>query len=125
MRRTMMHGKIHRATITDANIDYVGSITIDPVLYESAGILPFEKVHVVDVNNGARFETYVIEGERGSGDMCVNGAAARLVQRGDKVIVIAYAEMEDDEAKRLVPKVVLVDNDNRPLTLADAGAASS
>jgi len=125
VRRTMMHGKIHRATITDANIDYVGSITIDPVLYESAGILPFEKVHVVDVNNGARFETYVIEGERGSGDMCVNGAAARLVQRGDKVIVIAYAEMEDDEAKRLVPKVVLVDNDNRPLTLADAGAASS
>lgn len=125
MRRTMMHGKIHRATITDANIDYVGSITIDPVLYESAGILPYEKVHVVDVNNGARFETYVIEGKRDSGDMCVNGAAARLVQPGDKVIVIAYAEMENEEAMSLVPKVVLVDEDNHPLTLANISASSS
>ncbi|HLF70342.1 MAG TPA: aspartate 1-decarboxylase [Actinomycetota bacterium] len=118
MRRTMMHGKIHRATVTDANIDYVGSITLDPDLFEAAGILPFEKVAVVDIDNGARFETYVIEGDRGSGDVILNGAAARLVQKGDKVIVIAYAEMDDAEAAAFVPRVVLVDDSNRPVTFA-------
>jgi aspartate 1-decarboxylase len=120
MLRNMMHGKIHRATITDANIEYVGSITLDPDLIESAGILAYEQVQVVDVSNGARFETYVIEGDRGSGQVVVNGAAARLVAKGDKVIVIAYAQMSDEEARKLVPRVVLVDEENRLLTLASA-----
>lgn len=117
MKRIMMHGKVHRATVTDANIDYVGSITLDPILIEGAGMLPFEQVHVVDVNNGARFETYIIEGTRGSGEVILNGAAARLVTKGDKVIVIAYAEMSDEEARSLQPKVVLVDDQNRPITM--------
>ncbi len=117
VKRTMMHGKIHRATVTDANIDYVGSITLDPDLHDAAGILPYEKVQVVDIDNGARFETYVISGDRGSGQVILNGAAARLVQKGDKVIVIAYAEMEDEEARRLTPRVVLVDDSNRPVTM--------
>ncbi|MEO7804487.1 MAG: aspartate 1-decarboxylase [Actinomycetota bacterium] len=116
----MMHGKIHRATVTDANIDYVGSITLDPELIEAAGLLPFEQVHVVDIDNGARFETYVIEGERSSGQVILNGAAARLVQKGDKVIVIAYAEMEDAEARQFRPRIVLVDDSNRPITLQSA-----
>lgn len=120
MKRIMMHGKIHRATVTDANIDYVGSITLDPILIEGAGMLPYEQVHVVDVNNGARFETYIIEGTRGSGEVVLNGAAARLVTKGDKVIVIAYGEMSDEEAKALTPKVVLVDDQNRPITMENA-----
>ena len=115
MRRRMMIGKIHRATVTDANVDYVGSITLDPDLIESSGMLPYEQVQVVDVNNGSRFETYIIEGIRGSGQVVVNGAAARLVQKGDKVIVIAYAEMEEVEARNLRPKTVQVDSDNRLL----------
>lgn len=122
MRRTMMHGKIHRATITDANIDYVGSITLDPDLLERAGILPNEKVHVLDLDNGARFETYAIEGDRGSGQVIVNGAAAKLVTKGEKVIVLAYAEMEEDEARALRPNVVLVDQANRPLTYSHASS---
>lgn len=116
MKRTMLHGKIHRATVTDAHVDYVGSITLDPDLIEAAGMLPFEQVHVVDISNGARFETYVIEGDRGSGDVIVNGAAARLVHRGDKVIVLAYAVLDDAEARALRPKIVLVDESNRPAT---------
>ncbi len=120
MKRTMMHGKIHRATVTDANINYVGSITLDPDLIEAAGMLPFEQVHVVDIDNGARFETYFIEGTRGQGEVVLNGAAARLVQKGDKVIVIAYAEMSDEEARAYKPKVVLVDDANRPVTLEHA-----
>lgn len=122
MRRTMMHGKIHRATITDANIDYVGSITLDPDLLDRSGILPHEKVHVLDLDNGARFETYAIEGERGSGQVIVNGAAARLVAKGEKVIVLAYAEMEEEEARALNPRVVLVDQANRPLTYSHASS---
>lgn len=122
MRRTMMHGKIHRATITDANIDYVGSITLDPDLLDRSGILPHEKVHVLDLDNGARFETYAIEGERGSGQVIVNGAAARLVAEGEKVIVLAYAEMEEEEARALNPRVVLVDQANRPLTYSHASS---
>ena len=113
MRRTMMHAKIHRATITAANVDYIGSITLDPLLMEKAGILPHEQVHVLDLDNAARFVTYAIEGVRGSGQVVVNGAAARLVEPGEKVIVIAYAEFEDAEARKLIPKVVLVDESNR------------
>lgn len=118
MRRTMMHGKIHRATVTDAQIDYVGSITLDPELISRAGILPHEQVHVLDINNGARFETYVIEGQRGSGNVVINGAAARLVNKGDQVIVIAYGVFTDEEARKLQPRVVLVDEANRPVTPA-------
>lgn len=120
MRRIMMHGKIHRATITDANVDYVGSITLDPVLMERAGILPHEQVHVLDIDNGARFETYAIQGTRGSGEVVVNGAAARLVEKGEKVIVIAYGVMEDAEAKALKPDIVVVDAENRPLELVSS-----
>lgn len=113
MKRIMMKGKIHRATITDTNVDYEGSITIDSLLLEAANILPYEQVHVVDINNGARFETYVIKGDAGSGQICVNGAAARLVSKGDKVIIIAYAVIEDEDARNWHPDVVLVDERNR------------
>ena len=113
MRRTMMKSKIHRATVTEANLDYVGSITIDVALMEQADLLPNEKVQIVDNNNGARLETYVIPGEAGSGVIGLNGAAARLVYPGDTVIIISYAEMEDAEAKDHEPRVVFVDEDNR------------
>ena len=110
---TMMHGKIHRATVTEANLNYVGSITIDEDLLDAAGILPGEKVQIVNNNNGARLETYTIPGKRGSGVICLNGAAARCALEGDIVIIIAYAQMDEKEAKSLVPKVVLVDNQNK------------
>ena len=116
MLRTMCRGKIHRATVTDANLHYVGSITIDPVLLEAADILPYERVQVVNVNNGERFETYVIEGERGKGEGVINGAAARLAQPGDIVIIMSYVLMTDEEAKSHSPKVVLVDERNRPVS---------
>lgn len=109
---TMMHGKIHRATVTEANLNYVGSITIDEDLLDAAGILPGEKVQIVNNNNGARLETYTIPGKRGSGVVCLNGAAARCALEGDIVIIIAYAQMEEKEAKDLEPKVVLVDKQN-------------
>lgn len=109
MRRTMMHGKIHRAVVTDANVDYVGSITLDPDLMEGAGIIENEQVHVVDVDNGARLVTYAIPGERGSRAVVINGAAAHLMAKGDRVIVIAYAEMEDAEARDHRPNVVFLD----------------
>ena len=115
MRRTLMTSKIHRATVTDANLNYEGSITLDRDLMDAADLLEFERVHVLDIDNGARFETYVIEGERGAGDVCVNGAAARLVHPGDKVIVISYGEFEADEATAHTPLVVKVDDRNRPL----------
>ena len=105
---TMMHGKIHRATVTEANLNYVGSITIDEDLLDAAGILPGEKVQIVNNNNGARLETYTIPGKRGSGVICLNGAAARCALEGDIVIIIAYAQMDEKEAKALEPKVVLV-----------------
>ncbi|GGI07770.1 aspartate 1-decarboxylase [Egicoccus halophilus] len=114
MRRTLMKSKIHRATITEANLHYVGSITIDRDLMDAADLLPNEKVQVVDNDNGARLETYVIEGPRGSGTICLNGAAARLVHPGDTVIVISYAEFDDAEARTFAPTVVFVDADNRP-----------
>ncbi len=109
---TMLKGKIHRATVTQAELNYVGSITIDKTLMEAAGILENEKVQIVDVNNGARLETYVIPGKRESGVICLNGAAARLVQPGDKVIIIAYAQMNEDEAKKFKPAVVFMNDDN-------------
>ncbi|NYE57891.1 aspartate 1-decarboxylase [Carboxydothermus ferrireducens DSM 11255] len=110
---TMMKGKIHRATVTEANLNYVGSITIDEELLDASGILPNEKVQVVNINNGARLETYTIPGPRGSGIISLNGAAARLCQIGDKVIIIAYALMEEKEAKQWQPKVVFVDENNK------------
>lgn len=113
MQRIMMKGKIHRATITDTNVDYEGSITIDSLLLEATNILPYEQVHVVDINNGARFETYVIKGEPGSGQICVNGAAARLVAKGDRVIIIAYALVDDEETRDWRPDIALVDKNNR------------
>src|SRR5690625_657875 len=115
----MCRGKIHRARVTGANLHYVGSITIDPVLLEAADILPYEQVHVVNVNNGARFETYVIEGEPGSGEMVINGAAARLAAPGDLVIVMSYVLMNDEAARTHQPRVVLVDEDNRPLEVGE------
>lgn len=115
MFRTMFKGKIHRARVTDADLNYVGSITIDPVLLEAAGILQYERVQVVNVNNGARFETYTIEGERGKGEIVINGAAARLAQRGDIVIIMSYVMVSDEEAKQLTPQVVHVDADNQPV----------
>lgn len=122
MRRTMMHGKIHRAVITDANVEYEGSITLDPDLMDGAGVLENEQVHVVDIDNGARFVTYVITGERGSGQVVINGAAARLVTKGDRVIVIAYADMEDAEAQAFTPRVVKLDGvtNARPAAAAPA-----
>lgn len=109
---TMLKGKIHRATVTQAELNYMGSITIDKTLMEAAGIIENEKVQIVDNNNGARLETYVIPGKRDSGIICLNGAAARLVQPGDKVIIIAYAQMDEKEAKEYKPKVVFVNDDN-------------
>ena len=111
--RTMMTGKIHRATVTAADLDYVGSITVDSLLLEAADILPGEQVDVVDVTNGARLTTYAIEGEAGSGVMCINGAAAHLIGPQDMVIVIAYSAMSDETARGYLPSVVHVDEDNR------------
>lgn len=109
----MLKGKIHRATVTQAELDYIGSITVDMDLLDRAGILEYEKVHIVDVNNGSRFETYTIAGERGSGIICLNGAAARCVQKGDKIIIMSYASMTVEEAKENPPKVVFVDDNNQ------------
>lgn len=116
----MLKGKIHRATVIQAELNYVGSITIDPLLMEAAGILEYEKVQVVDINNGSRFETYVINGEPGSGMVCLNGAAAREVSVGDRIIIMCYVELTPDEAKTHKPKVVFVDDDNHMIKLSDA-----
>ena len=113
MWRIMMKSKLHRARVTEANLNYVGSITIDSELMERAGILPNEKVQVVNNNNGARFETYTIAGPAGSGIICVNGAASRLVQPGDIVIIIAYGIFNDAEAKTYKPRVLLLDERNK------------
>ena len=109
----MLKGKIHRATVTQAELDYVGSITVDVELLKAAGILEYEKVQIVDINNGARFETYTIAGEAGSGIICLNGAAARCVQKGDKVIIMAYAQMTPEEASENPPSVNFVDDENK------------
>ena len=117
MLRTMLKSKIHRATVTHADLHYVGSITVDADLLDAADLLPGEQVAVVDVTNGARLETYVIEGERGSGVIGINGAAAHLVHPGDLVILISYAQMDTAEARTYEPRVVHVDADNRVIEL--------
>ena len=109
----MLKGKIHRAVVVQAELNYVGSITVDPDLMEAAGIVEYEKVQIVDVENGSRFETYTIAGEPGSGMICLNGAAARMVQQGDHIILMAYCDMTPEEAKEHQPKVVFVDEKNR------------
>ncbi len=120
MQRVMLKSKIHRATVTDCDLHYVGSITIDPELLSAADIREHEQVHVVDIDNGARFETYTIAGEPGSGDMRVNGAAARLVHRGDTIIVISYGQYEEAELARYAPRVVHVQaQTNRIITIDD------
>ena len=111
----MLKGKIHRARVTQAELNYVGSVTIDRTLMDAAGILEYEKVQIADVDNGERLETYVIAGEAGSGVICLNGAAARCVRTGDKVIIMAYAQVTPEEAQSFKPKVVFVDDANRPV----------
>lgn len=113
MKVEMLKGKIHRAVVTQAELDYVGSITVDEKLMQAAGILEYEKVQIVDINNGNRFETYTIAGEPGSGVICLNGAAARCVSTGDKVIIMSYGQYEPEEAKKHKPTVVFVDDQNR------------
>ena len=113
MLRTMMTSKIHRATVTQADLHYVGSVTVDQDLLDAANLLPGEMVHIVDIDNGARLVTYTIAGERGSGVIGINGAAARLVHEGDLVILIAYGQMDDAEAREFQPSVVFVDSDNK------------
>ena len=130
MQRTMLKSKIHRATVTDCDLHYVGSITIDPELLEAADIREFEQVAIVDVDNGARFETYTIAGEPGSGDMKVNGAAARLVHNGDTIIVISYGGYDPDDLEHYEPRVVhvdvhnhIIDIDNEVATLLTASTS--
>lgn len=113
MEIVMLKGKIHRATVTQAELDYVGSITIDSALMKAAGILEYEKVQIVDVNNGERFETYTIAGEENSGVVCLNGAAARCVHKGDKIIIMAYCSLAESEAEKHKPNVVFVNGDNK------------
>jgi aspartate 1-decarboxylase len=119
MLRTMMKSKIHRATVTQADLHYVGSVTVDKDMQDAANLLPGELVHIVDIDNGARLETYTIAGERGSGVIGINGAAARLVHPGDLVILIAYAQLEDSEAREFRPSVVFVDAENRVIGTGD------
>lgn len=113
MQIELLKCKIHRATVTDANLNYEGSITLDRALMDAAGILPFEKVGILDIHNGARFDTYVIEGEPNSGTICLNGAAARMVQKGDLIIIVSYISMTPEEAKTWKPTVVKVDFQNK------------
>ncbi len=119
MYLTMLKSKIHRATVTQCELNYVGSITIDKALMEAAGLLEYEKVQIVDIDNGKRFETYIIAGEENSGCICLNGAAARCVQKGDKVIIMAYAQMTTDEIKSHQPKVVFVNDSNEIVEITD------
>ena len=116
---SMLKSKIHRVTVTQSELDYVGSITIDKTLMDAAGLLEYEKVQVVDINNGARFETYVITGEENSGCICLNGAAARCVQVGDKIIIMSYAQLTSDEVENYHPDVVFVDDKNQVVEIAD------
>ena len=112
MNITMLYSKLHRATVTDANLNYVGSITIDQELLDAANMRVGQKIDIVNVNNGERFSTYIIPGERGERDICLNGAAARKVHKGDKIIIIAYATMSEKEADTYSPKIVILDDDN-------------
>jgi len=113
MLLNMLYSKIHRATVTDANLNYVGSITIDKALLKEAKMLVGQKVDIVNVNNGERFSTYIIAGDEGSGEICLNGAAARKVQKGDKIIIIAYTSIDHDEVDSFKPKIVIVDDKNQ------------
>jgi aspartate 1-decarboxylase len=122
--RIMLKGKIHRARVTEANIDYEGSISLDPVLMEAADIVPYEQVHVLDITNGARLETYAIEGQWGSGQVAINGAAARLVQAGDIVIILTYRPLDDAEARSQQPKLVYVDESNRIIRVGETVVAA-
>ena len=119
MYLTMLKSKIHRATVTESNLNYVGSITIDKALMDASGIIEYEKVQIVDIDNGMRFETYVISGEKNSGCICLNGAAARCVQNGDKIIIMAYAQLSTDEIDCHKPKVVFVNESNEIQEIAD------
>jgi aspartate 1-decarboxylase len=123
MIRTMLKGKIHRATVTGADINYEGSVTLDPVLMEAADVLPYEQVQVLDINNGNRLTTYAIEGRRGSGDVIINGAAARLVSEGDVVIILTYRDVPDEAARSHRPALVYVDAANRITRVAEEIAA--
>ena len=122
MLRTVCKSKIHRATVNDANVEYTGSLTVDAELMRAADLVPYEQVHVVDVTNGARLVTYCIEGTAGSGTVCVNGAAARLVAPGDKVIIISYAQLAPAELEQFSPKIVTVDDRNRILQVVTEGS---
>ncbi|MGN0620977.1 MAG: aspartate 1-decarboxylase [Porcipelethomonas sp.] len=117
---TMLKSKLHRVTVTEANLNYVGSVTIDSRLMKIAGIYEYEKVQIVDINNGNRLETYVISGEENSGVICLNGAAARCVQPGDKVIIMAYAQLTPEEAENHIPTVVIVDDENKYIEARNA-----
>ena len=119
MTISVLKSKIHRATVTEADLNYVGSITVDENLLDKSGITEYQKVQIVNINNGERFETYTIAGERGSGIICLNGAAARCVQKGDKIIIMAYADMTPEEAKEHSPVVLFVDDDNKILKITD------
>src|SRR5688572_1529725 len=119
MFRTLLKSKIHRATVTQADIDYIGSITIDAELMKAADLYPYEKVQVVDIDNGARLETYAIEGEPGSRVIGINGAAARLIPAGDKVIIMSFAQMTSEEAREHKPTVLLVDERNQPVSIVE------
>jgi len=113
MQSEFLYSKIHRATVTDANLDYVGSITIDSALLKAANMKEWQKVEILDVNNGERFQTYIISGEENSGCICLNGAAARKVQKGDKVIIVTYASLNEEEIKTHKPTIVIVDDNNK------------
>jgi len=123
--RCMLKSKIHCARVTEVNLDYEGSITIDRALMEAADILPYEQVHVLDVNNGARLQTYAIEGDYGSGEVCVNGAAARLVSTGDSVIILSYSTVSEPEASNMSPRLVHVDADNAIVEVSRRSECSS
>jgi aspartate 1-decarboxylase len=123
MIRSMLKSKIHRATVTGADINYEGSVTLDPMLMEAADILPYEQVHLLDINNSSRLTTYAIEGRRGSGDVVINGAAARLVSKGDIVIILTYTDVAEEGARSHTPTLVYVDADNRITRIAEDIAA--
>ncbi|MCL4462372.1 MAG: aspartate 1-decarboxylase [Firmicutes bacterium] len=120
MLRTMCKSKIHRATVTDANLNYVGSITIDEDLMDAADLLPYEQVQIVNNNNGARFETYTIKGKRGTGTICLNGAAARLVQPGDIIIIISYVQIAESEVRTFKPRILSVNEKNAIIAIKDS-----
>lgn len=125
MYRQLLKSKIHRATVTEANLHYDGSLTVDRALLEAADILPFERIQVLNLHTGSRFETYAVEGERNSGIICVNGAAARLAQPGDLVLILSYVFLAEEEVRHFVPRILHVDEKNRLLSIVDAGGPPS